>query len=335
MSDALPTPHNALEGVPALIGGRFRLLRCLGIGGMGSVYAATDSTTGQVVAVKLVKERYLRDAKVMTRFAREAKTLARLSSTYIVKVVDAGSGSEGPYLAMELLEGCDLGDTLRQQGKLSVPETQRILAQVLAGLRDAHAAGIVHRDLKPDNVFMGLDGSIKLVDFGISKSDAPTDGTIPLSLTGRGNVIGTPNYIAPEQARALADIDGRADLYSAGAIAFECLTGRPPHTGTTYEQVLLAHCMKDAVRVTALVPEIPTELADVVERALKRERAERFQSAGQFLRALAVFDKTLEVPQSRKLNSRPKHRLALAALLALLVGILATGALLWLLRHMR
>jgi serine/threonine-protein kinase len=150
----------------------------------------------------------------------------------------------------------------------------------------------VHRDLKPDNIFLTTDADgkarAKIVDFGISKLDRPKEGTIPLSLTGRGTVVGTPFYISPEQARAQRDVDGRADVYSTGAILFECLAGRPPHVGSTYEQVILAHCMKDAVDVRSVAAEVSPAMAALVSKALARDREARYGSALEMLDALVA-----------------------------------------------
>jgi serine/threonine protein kinase len=192
---------------------------------------------------------------------------------------------------MELLTGEDLRACLRREGRLSVPSALRIVNQVLRALLRAHAAGIVHRDLKPDNVFLCArddDPSfVKLVDFGISKVARARSAD---TLTRRGTVLGTAFYMSPEQAQSFADIDGRTDLFSLGAIAFEMLTGRPPHGGRTYEAVLIAICTQDAPDVRTLAPEVPGTVAAIVSRALERERERRFQSAAEFLAAITKLE---------------------------------------------
>src|SRR5450432_4458798 len=190
---------------------------------------------------------------------------------------------------MELLTGEDLRARLRRQGRVAVPSALRIASQVLRGLMRAHEAGIVHRDLKPDNVFLCArddDPSfVKLVDFGISKvARARTADT----LTRRGTVLGTAFYMSPEQAQSFADIDGRTDLFSLGAILFEMLAGGPPHVGPTYEAVLISICTNDAADVRTRVPDVPPAVAALVSRALERDRARRFQSAAEFLAAIAA-----------------------------------------------
>ncbi len=290
------------------LNGRYRLGNALGRGGMGAVYEAEDLTnSGARVAVKVLDSRFALDGRVAPRFAREARALQKMASPWVVRIFDAGTAGERPFLVMERLEGEDLGERLKREGRLTERDALPILADVLRGLVDAHAAGVVHRDLKPDNVFLQVQSGegpssgpasrpsapdapsrahAKIVDFGISKLDRPKDGTIPLSLTGRGTVVGTPYYISPEQARAQRDVDGRADVYSAGAILFECLAGRPPHVGSTYEQVILAHCMKDAVDVRSLATEVTPEVAALVQKALARDREVRFGSALEMLEAL-------------------------------------------------
>ncbi len=274
---------------------------------MGAVYEAEDLTNaGARVAVKVLDSRFALDGRVAPRFAREARALQKTASPWVVRIFDAGTSGERPFLVMELLEGEDLGERLKREGRLAEKDALSIVADVLRGLVDAHAAGVVHRDLKPDNVFLQVqsgEGPVsgpaspgaseapsrahaKIVDFGISKFDRPKDGTIPLSLTGRGTVVGTPYYIAPEQARAQRDVDGRADVYSTGAILFECLAGRPPHVGSTYEQIILAHCMKDAVDVRSMAAEVTPEVAALVQKALARDRDTRFGSALEMLEAL-------------------------------------------------
>src|SRR5450432_3539573 len=180
---------------------------------------------------------------------------------------------------MELLTGEDLRARLRREGRLSVDAALRITGQVLRALVRAHPAGIVHRDLKPDNVFLCARDDepsfVKIVDFGISKV---VRARVADTLTRRGTVLGTAFYMSPEQAQSFADIDGRTDLFSLGAILFEMLTGQPPHVAASYEAVLIAICTEDAADVRDRAPEIPAAVAAVVARALLRDRDQRFQT---------------------------------------------------------
>ncbi|MBX3225514.1 MAG: serine/threonine protein kinase, partial [Labilithrix sp.] len=272
------------------IAGRYVLRALVGHGGMGAVYEAEHLGLGKRVAIKFIDQEFATDERIVARFAREARAMSAIESAHIVTVFDAGTEDGRPYLVMELLRGEDLGQRLRRTRTVPVPEAMHVVAQVLKGLAKAHAAGIVHRDLKPDNVFLVKSDTdplfAKIVDFGVSKIERPRDKTSPLALTGRGTVLGTPFYMCPEQAQAMPDVDARADIYSVGAILFECLSGRPPHTGETYEQIILSICMRDAPDLRAIDPSLAPEVAAFVARALSRDRGERFASAERMLAAL-------------------------------------------------
>ncbi len=286
--------QRAREAREALVGktiaGRYVLRGLLGHGGMGAVYEAEHLGLGKRVAIKFVDPEFATDEKVVARFAREARAMSAMESAHIVTVFDAGTEDGRPYLVMELLRGEDLGQRLRRTRRVALAEAMHIVAQVLKGLARAHAAGIIHRDLKPDNVFLLKHDTdplfAKIVDFGISKIERPRANTSPLALTGRGTVLGTPFYMSPEQAQASPDVDSRADLYSVGAILFECLTGRPPHTGESYEQIILSICMREAPSVQVYDPALPDDVAAFVTRSLLRDRAQRFTSAERMLAAL-------------------------------------------------
>jgi serine/threonine-protein kinase len=272
------------------IAGRYVLRALVGHGGMGAVYEAEHLGLGKRVAIKFIDPEFATDERVLARFAREARAMSSIESAHIVTVFDAGTEEGRPYLVMELLRGEDLGQRLRRTVRVPVAEAMHVIAQVLKGLAKAHAAGIVHRDLKPDNVFLVKSDTdplfAKIVDFGVSKIERPRDKTSPLALTGRGTVLGTPFYMSPEQAQAMPDVDVRADIYSVGAILFECLSGRPPHTGETYEQIILSICMRDAPDLRAIDPTLSPAVAGFVARALSRERTDRYGSAERMLAAL-------------------------------------------------
>jgi serine/threonine protein kinase len=274
--------------VGTTVAGKYRIDRLIGRGGMGAVFQATNLAIGKRVALKFLDHEAAKNREACQRFQREAEAAGMAESAHIVQIFDSGVTEAGlPFLVMELLTGEDLRACLRREGRLSVPTALRIVNQVLRALLRAHEAGIVHRDLKPDNVFLCArddDPSfVKLVDFGISKvARARTADT----LTRRGTVLGTAFYMSPEQAQSFADIDGRTDLFSLGAILFEMLAGRPPHGGRTYEAVLIAICTQDAPDVRTLAPDVPGTVAAIVSRALERERERRFQSAAEFLAAI-------------------------------------------------
>jgi serine/threonine protein kinase len=280
-----PTPE-------ALVGKRvhkYEIVRVLGHGGMGTVYEALNTAIGKRVAMKFIDTETAQNKEAVARFQREAEAAGSVESAHIVDIFDSGYTADGlPFIVMELLRGEDLGHRIKRCGRLDLPEAVHITAQILRGLHRAHEAGIVHRDLKPDNIFLvdrDDDSSFaKILDFGISKvqrKDTPVH-----TLTRQGTVLGTPFYMSPEQAQAMSDIDGRTDLWSIGAILYECLTGRPPYNGSSYEQVIVNICMRDAEDVRAHNPVVPEAIAQVIARALTRDRAVRFATARQFLDAL-------------------------------------------------
>ncbi len=304
-TDKIPVPERQvelLELIGSTLDGKYKLDRLLGAGGMGGVYAATPLAGGAQVAIKVlsVADPASRE-RIAGRFAREARAVTALSCPHIVSVLDAGSAlvasplggepANRPYLVMELLEGEDLGQRLRREGRMPLRDALHMAAQVLVALGVAHERGIIHRDLKPDNLFlMNKDGDAtytKLLDFGMSKLTPREGATIALALTKKGMAVGTPFYMAPEQARALPDVDGRADLWSIGAIIFECLTGRPPFVGPSQEQTLIAICTTEAPDVRAMQPDVPSKVAKLIAKSLSRDRKNRFLSAWQMLEAIA------------------------------------------------
>ncbi|HEU4537247.1 MAG TPA: serine/threonine-protein kinase [Polyangiaceae bacterium] len=285
-------PAGAATGpVGTVLDGKWKLVRVLGRGGMGVVYEGLNVTIGKRVALKFIDAPIASDPEVVGRFQREAQAASAVDSAHIVQIFDTGTAPDGaPYLVMEFLSGETLGARIRRLGRLSVEETVHVLCQVLRGLQRAHAAGVIHRDLKPDNIFL-VDRDddqlfVKLLDFGISKI-ARRGAEAGNTLTRKGAVLGTPYYMSPEQAQAHQDLDGRADLFSVGAIAFECLHGKAPYAGLdAYEAIIVAIVTRDAPSLLALHPELPAPLCEVVRRALARDRDRRFGSAAEMLEAV-------------------------------------------------
>jgi eukaryotic-like serine/threonine-protein kinase len=260
---------------------RYELAETLGSGGMARVVAAYDRRLDRRVAVKLVRDDLVADPVSRERLLREARAAARLHHPNSVAVHDAGEVDGHAYVVMELVEGPSLADRLRERGALTPAEAVTIAASVLEALQAAHARGLVHRDVKPSNVLLPADGGVKLADFGIAK--ALDDATS--SLTATGMVIGTPRYLAPEQA-AGEPATVASDLYALGAVLFECLTGRPPFDAESPLAIALAHQREPVPAVREHAPEVPPALAAAVQRALAKEPGNRFADAAAMRDAL-------------------------------------------------
>jgi tRNA A-37 threonylcarbamoyl transferase component Bud32 len=274
-----------------IIGDKYRLVRLLGTGGMGAVYEAQHQLIGRRCAVKFLHPELARQHDLVTRFVREAQAASAIGHRGIIDIYDVGTTPDGmPYLVMEFLDGESVGRRLMQTGVLPVGTAVEIVAQVLSALHLAHQRGIVHRDLKPDNLYLvqspGSPMVVKILDFGISKM---TGGADDQRVTRTGAVLGTPVYMAPEQAAGQPDIDHRLDVYAMGVILFELLTGRVPFTGTNYNQILFTILSAPFPSARSVNPEIPAGLEQVVFKATVRNRERRFPDAGAMLQALLPF----------------------------------------------
>ena len=249
----------------------YRLIRKLGEGGMAVVFLTEHIKTGQERVLKILDTRTSTDPEFLDRFIYEYGVISNINSPYVIRIADQGFTSDHAYISMEYLPGGDLKERIR--AGLDTASAMRIFRELISALQSVHAAGIVHRDVKPQNIMFRSDGSMALVDFGVAK-----DSTATHNLTRAGFVIGTPNYISPEQAEGRA-VDGRSDLYAAGAILFEMLTGNPPYRADTMPQLLYAHCH-------APIPRLPVNLAEyqiLIDRLLAKNPADRYQSALEML----------------------------------------------------
>ena len=261
-----------------IVGGRYRVLRKLGGGGMADVYLCEDRILGRQVALKVLLQRYHGDATFVERFRREAKAAAGLNQANLVSIYDWGELDGTYYIVMEYVEGETLKDYIRRHGRLSGSEAVRVLLHLLAALEFAHRSGIVHRDIKPQNVMLDREGNVKVTDFGIARAGDS-------GMTEAGSILGTAQYLAPEQAQG-QQVDTRSDLYSVGIVLYEMLTGTVPFKGDSAVTVALKHVNEMAPEPAQLVPGMPYALNQIVLKAIAKAPADRYQTATQFSRDL-------------------------------------------------
>lgn len=271
-----------------IVAGRFRLNRLIGRGGMASVWHATHLGLDTPCAVKFIEGELANLAEAHERFEREAKAAAQLRSPHVVQILDHGVWENTPFIAMELLDGEDLGKRLQRAGKMNLEETALILTQVCRALSKAHAVGIVHRDLKPDNIFLVKDDDreiAKVLDFGIAKRNTglETGG----SNTRTGAVLGTPYYMSPEQAQGTKGVDARSDLWSLAVIAFECVTGHRPFDSEALGDLLVKIIVSPLPMPSQFGP-VPPGFDAWWTKAASRDPALRFQSAKEFAESLTT-----------------------------------------------
>jgi eukaryotic-like serine/threonine-protein kinase len=263
-----------------LFAGRYRLERKLGSGGMADVWLAEDTELGRHVAIKILHERYANDEQFVERFRREATHAAGLSHQSIVSIYDRGASNGSYYIVMEYVEGRTLKELILSRGPCPIPVAISYTRQILAALRYAHRNGIIHRDIKPHNVIVDREGRVKVADFGIARA-----GTS--QMTEAGSIIGTAQYLSPEQARG-APVDESSDLYSTGVVLYELVTGTVPFTGETPVETAMKHLSAPPQPPSELRHEIPDDLDLVVLRALAKEPADRYRTAGEMDRDLEL-----------------------------------------------
>jgi serine/threonine-protein kinase len=280
--------------IDEVVGQKYRIVRLLGAGGMGSVYEAVEVSGGRRVALKVITAESARNETAMGRFAREAKAATTIDTPHIVKVLDAGvdEAKNLPYLVMEYLDGEDVHQLIKRLGPLAPELALRITAQACLGLMKAHEARIIHRDIKPANFFLAREGGariVKLLDFGIAKiAHDPADSKAETAgLTRTGSMLGSPLYMSPEQARGVKDLDRRADIWSLGVVLYQALTGRTPHRDTdALGELIIAICTEDPPTIQELAPWVPPEIVAVAGGAMRVEPGERYQTAGAMLEAM-------------------------------------------------
>jgi len=329
--------------VGELIAGRYELEELTGSGGMSRVYVARDRQLGRRVAVKILHERYADDEEYVERFRREARAVAQLNHPNIVTVIDRGESDGMQFIVFEHVEGDDLKEVVERTGPLPVRRAIDLGVQIGRALSFAHANGVVHRDVKPQNVLI-RDGNAKVTDFGIARAD---NLELEAAQTTTGTVLGTGDYISPEQARG-ERADEQSDVYSLGALLFELLTGRVPYPADSAVAAAMRHTTDPVPDVLDERPDVPARLANAVERALAKDPAERFRSMDDFVDELIACRNELppvdaaqtmilpaqvaERPRPTIAKRRRGRRIAVPLLvLVLLAGLAAGGYELW--RH--
>jgi hypothetical protein len=265
--------------IGTLIGDRFRLEEKVGSGGMSSVYRAFDPTLERLVAIKLMHRDISNDADQLERFRREARAVARMNHPHVVTVIDAGEDDGAPYIVFEYVEGETLKERIRRLGRLPVPEAVAYAIEIARALECAHGHKLVHRDVKPQNVLIDGDGRAKVTDFGIARS-LEAQG-----LTATGRVLGTTDYVSPEQALG-HDVTEQSDIYSLGIVLYEMLTGEAPFKADTQVAVAMKHVKEPLPDVQRRRPEISAALAAVVERATAKETRNRYATVAEMVHDL-------------------------------------------------
>ena len=277
--------------VAEALNGRYEVLERLGKGAFGEVYKAHDTLLNRVVAVKRIRMDQLTDSdhadELRARFLREAQVSAQLQHPGIVAVYDIISLQDTSYIIMEFVEGKTLAQTLASKKRLRLSEAVHLLSQIADALHYAHQQKVVHRDVKPANILVTPAGVAKIADFGIAKAEATAD------LTAAGAILGTPDYMSPEQARGSA-ADGRSDLFSLGCILYECLAGKTPFAAGNLTGVLLRIIHEEPVPIDFDARKLPRELQPVLEQALSKDPAGRFSSGGELARALRAIPKSID-----------------------------------------
>ena len=311
-----------------VVDGRYRILNRIGSGGMADVYCAEDTQLGRRVALKLLHRRFAEDAEFVERFRREASSAAGLNHPHVVQVFDRGAWDGTYYIAMELLEGRNLKQVVRDHGALEPALAVDLVLQVLKAARFAHRRGVVHRDIKPHNVIVDDEGRAKVTDFGIARAGAS-------DMTETGSIMGTAQYLAPEQAQG-HPVDARADLYAVGVVLYELLCGVPPFDGDSPVTIALKQVSEEPVPPRLRNPAVPPGLDAVVLRALRKDPADRYQDADQFIAALESvlsggYVETVAVAEDlvaelEEEDRRNWARIAAIALVVLALAALAIGA---------
>lgn len=292
LSDAPKTPDTSHRSRRRI--GPFELGESIGRGGMGVVYLARQTATGQKVALKILPRDLATDQQYLSRFKREALAVSRLNHPNIVTVLDHGNADGLHYIALEYVEGKTLERMIREEGAFDEAEIIEITDCVARALHHAHSHGVLHRDVKPGNILVTPAGEVKLADFGMAKYE---ESQLSFQTTA-GRVFGTPAFLSPEQALGAQDVDRRSDIYSLGCVIFNMASGRPPFQGDNPFAVIDQHRRSPPPAVRALNPRISTALESLIERAMAKLPEHRYQTAEELIWDLELIRQALRAPHN-------------------------------------
>ncbi|APZ93390.1 serine/threonine protein kinase [Fuerstiella marisgermanici] len=305
---------------------RYRIIELIGKGGMGDVYKARHRLMDRLVALKLINQDLVKNTQAVERFRREVRAAASLTHPNIVTSYDAEKAGDVHFLVMEFVDGTDLSSVVQKQGPLPIARACDCIRQAANGLQHAHEMGMVHRDIKPHNLMLSESGQVSVLDFGLAgfaaesvllvaepDGDTPRLGSVSMHLTAVGSVMGTPDYIAPEQVRDAHSADIRADIYSLGCTLCYLLTGKPPFSADSVVNKLKAHERQQPPALQELRDDVPAELADIVTRMMARNPDDRFQTPAEVAKALDPFADSQLATMSNANHAKTKKPLAIAA----------------------
>ncbi|HEY2233450.1 MAG TPA: protein kinase, partial [Candidatus Angelobacter sp.] len=279
---AVSGTSNILE-VGQVLGGRFEILEMLGIGGMGAVYKAHDRDIDRVIALKCIRPELAKDPEIAQRFTQELLLARQIAHKNVIRIFDVRDSGGLKFITMEYVEGRDLSSLVESKGKLTIAESVSIVMQICSGLSCAHAEGVVHRDLKPSNIMVEPSGRVVVMDFGLARADNIGQ------MTQTGAVIGTYQYMSPEQAKG-AKADARSDIFTVGIILYELLTGKSPYAADGAMASLLKRTQEAALPASQVDPAVPRQLSGIVAKCLERDVTKRYQTVDDLLSDLKAFN---------------------------------------------
>jgi len=284
-----------------IVAGRYEILEELGSGGMGAVYRVFDKKLEEEVALKLIRPEIAANRKTIERFKNELKIARKIAHKNVCKMYDLGETEGTSFITMEYVPGEDLRSFIRRSGQLTVGKTVVLGGQIAEGLAEAHRMGVVHRDLKPGNIMIDREGSAKIMDFGIARTAAGA------GITGEGAIIGTPEYMSPEQVEG-KEADQRSDIYALGVILFEMVVGSPPFEGETPFSIANKHKTEPPPIPKKLLPQIPDALSKIILRCLEKDKAKRYQTAEELVADLSALEQTLPTADRALTRAKTKIR---------------------------